>query len=48
MEAAWFLEWKLPRLRCDAALILLMPISDHLCTQQDRSGVYMIIVEKKR
>ena len=48
MEAAWFLERELPRLRCDAALILLMPVSDYFCTQQDRSGVYMIIVEKKR
>ena len=48
MEAAWFLQWELSRLCCHAALILLMPVvSDHFRTQQDRGGVYMIIVEKK-
>ena len=29
MEAAWFLEWELSRLRCDTALILLMQVSEH-------------------
>lgn len=47
MKAAWFLEWELLRLRCDAALILSMLVSDRSCTQHDRTSAYMIVVEEK-